>query len=201
LFHRLCESAITGTFIEEEYVIRIAPESSGYTWGSTSEERSAHYPCDRHLPDPDDTLFRALTVQRNRDVVFRWLCQLRVAPYSYDWIDNCGHRSPRDLLPGLDKLEAGQRFMEIFELINFEPNGHITLKMDHAGARRIFGEIVCSYAVKSVTPSKTRLIVKLLVRRTTHRRYMWVGPLLPWGDLLMMRKQLLTLRELAERPE
>jgi len=181
-------------------MIRILPNSLGYTWGSTSEERSAPYPCDRYLPKPDDTLFRALTVQGSRSDVFRWLCQLRVAPYSYDWIDNCGHRSPRELLPGLDNLAVGQRFMEIFELVDFEPNEHITLNIELAGAKRIFGEIVCSYAVKSKSPSETRLVVKLLARRTTDRRFVWVGPLLPWGDLIMMRKQLLTLRELCERP-
>ena len=179
-------------------MIRILPNSLGYTWGSTSEERSAPYPCDRFLPEPDDILFRAVTVQASRADVFRWLCQLRVAPYSYDWIDNCGHRSPRQLLPGLDALAVGQRFMQIFKLVDFATHEHITLKIVHPEAKRMLGVIVGSYVVKSTSPSETRLVVKLLTRRTTDRRFMWLGPLLPWGDLIMMRKQLLTLKRLSE---
>ncbi len=180
-------------------VMQLLPNSPAYIWGSTLDERSSPYPCDRYLPRPDDVLFRALTIQRSKPDVFRWLCQLRVAPYSYDWIDNCGRRSPRHLLPDLDKLSVGQRFMQIFELVDFEPNEHITLEIIHARAKRVFGEIVVSYVVKSASPTETRLIVKLLARHTNHYRFMWIGPILPWGDLIMMRKQLLTLKQLCER--
>ncbi|MBK5116642.1 MAG: hypothetical protein JJE23_06940, partial [Thermoleophilia bacterium] len=63
-------------------------------WGSTSSERSQSYPCDTLLDDPDDALFRAVDIDARPATVFRWLCQLRVAPYSYDLLDNRGRRSP-----------------------------------------------------------------------------------------------------------
>jgi hypothetical protein len=176
------------------------PHSAGYHWGSTPEERSWPYPCDRYIPEPDDTLFRAVTTRATPAEVYRWLCQLRVAPYSYDWLDNGGHASPQKLIPGLEMLAVGQRFMTIFELLEFETDGHITLRIDHPGAQRLFGEIAGTYLVKPLSPSETRLIVKLVCRRPARRRNKWIGPLLPWGDLIMMRKQLLNLKRLSERP-
>ena len=85
-------------------------------WGTTQEERAAPLPCDRFLPEADDVADRALDVAAPPAVVFRRLCQLRVAPYSYDLVDNLGRRSPRELTPGLDDLELGQRFAHIFRL-------------------------------------------------------------------------------------
>ena len=67
------------------------------------------YPCDGLVDCPDGVLFRGVDVEAPAGVVFRWLCQLRVAPYSYDWIDNLGRRSPRELIDGLDDLEVGDR--------------------------------------------------------------------------------------------
>jgi hypothetical protein len=53
------------------------------------------FPCDRHVDSPDAAYFRRVVVQAPCAVVFRWLCQLRVAPYSYDWIDNWGGAARR----------------------------------------------------------------------------------------------------------
>ncbi len=85
--------------------------SIAHEWGSTPADRAIDFPCDRHLPDAEDTLYRAVDVNAHSAVVFRWLCQLRVAPYSYDWLDNWGRESPRTLTPGLDQLAVGQRVM------------------------------------------------------------------------------------------
>ena len=108
------------------------------------------FPCDHSLTPSDAAYFRAVSVQAPAPILFRWLFQLRVASYSYDWIDNGGRKSPRELIPGLDQREIGQSMCTIFQY----PPGF-------TGA----------------------------VMRT------WV----PRGDFLMMRKQLLTLKHLAER--
>lgn len=51
-------------------------------WGSTEEERAQPFPCDRLTATPELTLFRAVDVAAPRATTFRWLCQLRAAPYS-----------------------------------------------------------------------------------------------------------------------
>jgi hypothetical protein len=85
--------------------------SPALIWGSTPAERELPYPCDRYIAHPHGAYFRAVDVDAPAAIVFRWLCQLRVTPYSYDWIDNFGRRSPQTLTPGLEQLELGQTFM------------------------------------------------------------------------------------------
>ena len=41
--------------------------------------------------------------------VWPWVAQIRLAPYSYDWIDNLGRRSPQDLR-GLPEPVVGESF-------------------------------------------------------------------------------------------
>jgi len=168
---------------------------SARNWGATEAEREASYPCDSHAVDGADGYFRAVGVDAPPDVVFRWLCQLKTAPYSYDLIDNFGRRSPRELTPDLDELERGQPFL-VFSLVDFAVNDHLTL-VGLPTATRLFGPLAITYAVRGVGTG-TRLVVKMLVGRSGPlggvRRY-----LLGWGDVVMMRKQLLTIKDLAER--
>jgi hypothetical protein len=168
-----------------------------HSWGSTAAERARGYPCDRWLAGADDVCFRAIDVAAPPEVVFRWLCQMRVAPYSYDWIDNRGRRSPRELTPGLEELEVGQRLMTIFRLVEYERDRHLTAVLDRPSAERVFGAIAATYEVVA-RPGGARILVKLLVRRPTGW-FRLLSPLLPAGDAFMMRKQLRTLKRLAER--
>jgi hypothetical protein len=138
-------------------------------------------------------LFRALDVDAHVSVVFRWLCQLRVAPYSYDWIDNRGRRSPQTLTPNLERLEVGQQFM-VFRLAHFENGRSITLSADHA----IFGRIAVTYRVTPRDDGAGRLVVKLLVAYRSGPIGWLMAGILPAGDLVMMRRQLLNLKALAE---
>jgi hypothetical protein len=179
--------------------MKTLPRSLASTWGTTASERTMSFPCDHSLTTFDAAYFRAVPVRAKAAIIFRWLCQLRVAPYSYDWIDNGGRRSPRELIPGLDQLQVGQRVCTIFQLVDFEPNRHLTLRLRAARAKAFFGEAAISYVIFPQDDGCCRLVVKLLVRYprgpmgTVTRRW------LPWGDLFMMRKQLLTLKQLAEQ--
>src|ERR671918_2480588 len=126
-------------------------------WGVTPEERELEFPCDRHLSDPDDAMYRAVTVDASAPIVFRWLCQLRVAPYSYDWIDNLGRRSPRRLTEGLVELEVGQRIMTIFRLAALEEGRSITLDT----TTPLFGRVAVTYQVTPTATDRSRLVAKL----------------------------------------
>lgn len=171
--------------------------SPATTWGTTPAERLERFPCDRHLDRPQGVAFRGIDVGAPPPVVFRRLCQLRVAPYSYDLLDNLGRRSPRELTPGLDELEVGQRFMTIFDLVEFEQDRQLTL-LTRRGAG-FFGEVAVTYLVRA-SGEGSRLLVKLAYRRRGPRPLARLyAAVLPWGDLVMMRKQLRTLAALAER--
>ena len=169
------------------------------TWGTEPQERVLNFPCDRVIANPDAALYRGVTIKATPEIIFRWLCQMRVAPYSYDWIDNFGHQSPRYLIPGLENLETGQRVMSIFKLVEFEPGRHLTIVLTRPRAIVLFGEVAGSYLILPQGEQRCRLIAKLLVRYPKRGPWITMRWFLPWGDLLMMRKQLLTLKRLAEQ--
>lgn len=140
-------------------------------------------------------MHRAIDVEAPQEVVFRWLCQLRAAPYSYDKLDNFGRRSPQELTPGLDRLETGQRVATIFRLVGFEPGESLTIL--HRGP--VFGAVACTYWAKRVAEERSRIVVKLLWKPARGRLLGSLERLLlPPGDLVMMRRQLLNLKGLAE---
>src|SRR5690625_3338320 len=124
-----------------------------------------------------------------------WVAQLRRAPYSYDWIDNFGRRSPRRPDPALRDLESGDPLMYIFTVTGYGER-HVEAKMTSRVPRAVFGEVVIRYDVHEVGTASVlqhtmwRPATRFLARI---RRY-----LLAWADLPMARKQLLTLIALAQ---
>jgi hypothetical protein len=123
---------------------------------------------------------------------WRWLCQVAVAPYSYDWVDNRGRRSPQELTPGADRLEVGQTMAVVFRLTSFEDGHHWTAVASPRG-ERLFGKVAMTYAAEP-DGDGSRIVARVAVGSA--------GPVahaLAWGDLVMMRRQLLNLKALAER--
>ena len=170
----------------------------GTTWNVTPAERDTTLPCDDLTPGAV-RLDRAISIEAPPWVVFAWLCQLRVAPYSYDLLDNTGRRSPRTRSAELTDLAVGQPFVRIFgrtyvfELAAFVTNEHITLQPRQGSAMSRFTKVSNTYSVRP-DGDGTRLHVRVLFRGP------WLlGQTLALVNLLMMRKQLLVLKELAER--
>ena len=104
-----------------------------WNWNATDEEWRAAYPCDRYIEGPRQPFIRAIDVQAPAEVTFRWVCQIKVAPYSYDLLDNWFRRSPRQLTPGAERLELGQKFL-VGPIVEFEQDRHVTVVVDTGSA-------------------------------------------------------------------
>lgn len=165
-----------------------------WTWGNTGASLSPPTPEGYDGPHA----VRAVPVAAPPEVVFRWLTQLTVAPYSYDLLDNRGRRSPRHLVEGL-AVEVGTTMMRIFTVTSLVPDRLLELTLTDPGSVRTFGPLVCTYqCIPRVGGTTLRCDVFMSPQRGLGR----VGTyLLAWGDLVMMRKQLITLAALSEKPQ
>ena len=93
-------------------------------------------------------------------------------------------------------MSIGQLMM-IFEVTDVQPGRQWSGRSVPA-ATKVFGKLAVTYAVEPDGPQHCRMICRLVIRRdgVLNAARSWF---LAWGDLVMMRKQLLTLKGLAER--
>jgi hypothetical protein len=160
----------------------------GDRWNVTDDEVARNYPCDEFVRAPTLQAWRGVTVHTTPETLWPWVGQIRIAPYSYDWIDNLGHRSPRQLV-GLPEPVVGEAFTtaatrRFGRILAVEPIEQLT------------GEIMgacMSYVLVPEGPT-TRLLLKIVTPISR-----WLTPWLSVGDLIMARRQLLNLKRLAER--
>ena len=163
-------------------------------WHVTEQERAADHPADGHRPGGTH-LVRAMDVDADPAIVFRWLCQVTVAPYSFDLVDNRGRRSPSTLTPGAEDLRLGQKF-GIGLIVDFETGRHITA-VTAGAAWRMFGDLAMSYQVVPGVATRSRILVCVALPGARGARRLWQA-LLGAGDLVMIRHQLRRLRRYAE---
>jgi len=143
-------------------------------------------------------LVRAVRVAAPAQVVFRWLTQLKVAPYSYDLVDNGRRRSPRTLTPHLT-LAVGDTAVEIFTATRIEHERLLELTLTERRALQLFGPLVCTYqSLPDPQDSRATVLRCDLHLAPSTGLGALRATLLAWGDLLMMRRQLLNLKALSE---
>lgn len=160
----------------------------GDRWGVGDSEVLRAYPCDDLVASPVLEAWRGIRIEAPAAAVWPWVAQIRLAPYSYDWIDNLGHQSPQQLralpdpVPGEPFTTAAGR--RIGRVLSAAPGRQFTGTI--AG-------IVISYVLEP-DDQGTRLLMKLIAARGR-----WFAPLLSVGDLVMARRQLLNIKALAEQ--
>ncbi|MFJ3037128.1 MULTISPECIES: hypothetical protein [Streptomyces] len=152
-------------------------------------ETVVSYPCDDFVASPGLRAWRGVGVEAPAEAVWPWVAQVRLAPYSYDWIDNLGRRSPRELV-GLPEPRVGERFTasggrRLGRIVSVEPGKQLT--------GTIMGAFM-SYVLVPQDHDRTRLLLKVVLQTSR-----WTAVGLSVGDLIMTRRQLLNLKLLAER--
>jgi hypothetical protein len=128
-------------------------------------ERSRSYPCDDFVAAPALQLWRGVNVAAPAEAVWPWVAQVRIAPYSYDWIDNRGRRPPQ-VLVGLPEPRPGERFTatagrERGRIVSVDPGRQLT--------GTIMGAFMSYVLVPEETGTTRLLNLKRLAERHQYR--------------------------------
>ena len=81
------------------------------------------------LPDISNSecreMLRKIEIRATASDIFVWLKQLRIAPYSYDFIDNRCRKSPDCIIQNVPPLKNSTHFLLAFHITEFEENSFI----------------------------------------------------------------------------
>jgi hypothetical protein len=84
------------------------------------------------LPNISNTdcreLLRCIEISANASDIFVWLKQLRIAPYSYDFIDNRCRKSPDYIIENLPPLKVSTHYLLSFHIFEFLENSFIACR-------------------------------------------------------------------------
>jgi hypothetical protein len=82
-----------------------------------------------NIPNTDcRELLWCIEIHANPLDIFVWLKQLRIAPYSYDFIDNRCRKSPDYIIKNLPPLKVNTHYLLAFHISEFEENSFIVCR-------------------------------------------------------------------------
>lgn len=169
-------------------------------WGATNEEVGKTLAGDEIVGRPNFNATRAITIHAQPSEVWKWIIQIgsaRAGWYSLDQIDNAGKPSVREILPEFQKIEDDyfipftpdqKNGMWVKEYKEFE----YILWWDKKGNG------TWGWYLVPMEGNKTRLITRL--RTKYDFKFPWVIYYLiyDFGDIVMMSKCMLGIKERAE---
>ncbi len=170
-------------------------------WGATEAELTRAMPGDEDVPAPSFNATRGVTVHAPPEAIYPWIIQIginRAGWYSYDLLDNLARPSARQLLPEHQQIHVGQ-------LIPMSPDGNYGVYVKEFRENEWIlwndkeGDSTWFWGLYPETENRTRLVTRVRMK------YHWNSPaalfnlLVEFGDLPMMRKCLLGIKERAEK--
>lgn len=174
---------------------------------ATATECAQNLAGDELIASPIGIVNHAITIHRPPDDVWRWLAQMgsgRAGWYSYDFVDNGGHRSAERILPEFQNVTIGSVFptlpgaKDVFVVAQCEPGRSLVLSWRLPDGRY---KTTWAFVLEQPQPDQTRLIVRGRVA-SGYRPYglpQWAALLLGSpAHFIMQRKQLLSIRQYAE---
>ncbi len=169
-------------------------------WGATDADVAAQQPGDDIVKSPAFNATRAITIQALPEDIWPWIVQIgnkRAGWYSYDWFDNLGKPSAKEILPQYQRPQRG-------DLIPMSPNGKIGVWIKDFAVNEWMlwwnpdETVTWLWSLEPKNNGQTRLITRVRMR------YTWFSPIIVFnifidiGDIIMMRKCMLGVRERAE---
>jgi len=180
------------------YLLVIRPRT--LTWGATHQEVLYRLTGNDIVKKPHFNATRAVTINAPSNEIWKWIIQIgtaRAGWYSIDWIDNKGVPSSNEIIPEFQKIEEGY-------FIPFTPNQKNGMWVKEYIENEYIlwwdkkGNFTWGWFLKQTKNNQTRLLTRIRIRYnfSFHRILFYI--LTDIGDIIMMRKCMLGIKERAE---
>jgi hypothetical protein len=168
-------------------------------WGSTEDELRAHYKVDEFCPQSELRVVRTVEVNVPPDRIFKWVRQMPESG-TYSWRLFGSKKNVERLIENLPDLKEGDQFL-IGKVVEVKRNKSITFdigsdpKFPKMGVDCMYG----GYYFKEIDGHRTRVSMVMRVDYDGVWGWFYSQVIVEIGDFFMTTKQLLRLKELAEK--
>lgn len=180
-------------------------------WGASDEEVALRLPGDEIVTNPNMDSTRAITIDAAPEDIWPWLVQMgkgRGGLYSYDWLDIAfrylDRPSSDQILPQFQQLKAGdlipmgcdETTMDDFYVHIVEANHALVIG---AVEPKVRDKVSWAIVLQPISHDKTRLIMRVRGHIPLDAKGVVLYALMDPAAFIMLRKQMLNLKRLAER--